>query len=245
MVLSQNPYVFGLVLVLAAFVPPIGYLVWVRNMERYAPEPWRRLAKAFAWGAFGGTTLALILEVVIGGPPHALTQLGISSLVFTAVLVAPVVEEATKAYGLRWIDDEHLEPEDGLIYGAAVGFGFAATENLIYEVSAYLDSGVAGLIQTAVLRTLSTAFLHGVATGVIGYAIWRRRAGAAGTRHVAGAYLVAVAIHMAFNLGASLQLAITFLASLAIAFTGLWWLRDKIRTLDRRPGQARTVGREG
>lgn len=234
MALASNPLAFAAILVLAAFVPPILYLVWVRNQERYRPEPWRPLAKAFFWGALGGTSLALLIQMTIGVPPHALETIGISSIVFTAVIVAPPVEELTKALGLRWIEDEHLEIEDGLVYGAAIGFGFAATENLVYEVAAYLDGGTASLIQTAIVRTISSAFLHGVATAIVGFAVWRRRAGVGSTGDVWGAYGAAVLLHAAYNLGASLQLAIAFLGSLTLAIGGFWWLRKRVREVDAR-----------
>lgn len=239
MALASNPLAFAAILVLAAFVPPILYLVWVRNQERYQPEPWRPLAKAFFWGALGGTSLALLIQMTIGVPPHALETIGISSIVFMAVIVAPPVEELTKALGLRWIEDEHLEIEDGLVYGAAIGFGFAATENLVYEIAAYLDGGTASLIQTAVIRTISSAFLHGVATAIVGFAVWRRRAGVGSTADVWVAYGAAVLLHAAYNLGASLELAIAFLGSLTLAIGGFWWLRKRVREVDARTAPGR------
>lgn len=234
MALADDPVLFAAVLIVAAFGPPLAYLVWARQQERYAPEPWRSLAKAFGWGAIGGTGLALVLEMILGVPPHALQQLGLTGIFFTAVIVAPPVEEFTKAVGLRLIDDAHLEPEDGLVYGAAIGLGFAATENLVYEVAAYLEGGTTSLIQTAVLRSLSSAFLHGAATALVGYAVWRRRAGQASSGDVLGAYLGAVLLHAAYNFGASIALAVAFLVSMVLAVGGFWWVRKRIRELDAR-----------
>ena len=54
------------------------------------------------------------------------------SFLLLSVIIAPIIEELSKALGLRLIKNQIFELEDGLIYGAVAGFGFAATENLIY-----------------------------------------------------------------------------------------------------------------
>ncbi len=218
----------------AAFLPPLLYTVWVRNLEEHAPEPWGSLFRAFAWGATGGVVLALVLEVLLGVRPDALTSVGVSAAVLTAVVVAPVVEEATKVLGLRWIDDAHIEVEDGLVYGAAAGFGFAATENLVYGAAALMEGGVADLVATMVLRSISSAFLHGAASALVGFAIWQRRAGEGTTGRVLGLYGVAVLLHAAYNLGASVQLALAFVGSMVLALWTFGWVRKRVIALDQR-----------
>ncbi len=222
--------------VLAAVVPAGAYAVWVRGQERYEREPWSQVLKAFAWGGTGGVVLAVLFEVLLGVRPDAIAQVGISSVIFASVIVAPVVEEATKALGLRWVDDPYIEPEDGLIYGAAAGFGFAATENLAYGVSAYLADGTSALVMTLILRALSSAFLHGTASAIVGYAIWRKRAGVGDTQGILGFYLIAVALHAVFNIGASLNLVITFLAVAFLAIYGFGQVRKRVRHLDEASG---------
>ncbi len=222
--------------VLAAVVPAGAYAAWVRGQERYEREPWSQVLKAFAWGGTGGIVLALIFEILLGARPDAVAQLGISSAIFASVLVAPVVEEATKAIGLRWVDDPYVEPEDGLVYGAAAGFGFAATENLAYAAGAYLAEGTSALVMTLLLRTLSSAFLHGTASAIVGYAIWRKKAGVGDTRGVLTFYLIAVGLHAAFNLGASLNLLLTFLVVALLAIYGFNLVRKRIRELDEAVG---------
>lgn len=222
--------------VLASVVPAGAYAAWVRGQERYEREPWSQVLKAFAWGGTGGVVLALIFEILLGARPDAVARLGISSAVFASVLIAPVVEEATKAVGLRWVDDPYIEPEDGLVYGAAAGFGFAATENLAYATAAYLADGTAALVGTLVLRTLSSAFLHGTASAIVGYAIWRKKAGVGDNSGILAFYLIAVGLHAAFNLGASLNLLLTFLAMAILVIYGFGQVRKRVRELDRGGG---------
>lgn len=223
---------FGLGLVAGTFVGPLAFAAWLRNQERYEPEPWSSVLKAFAWGATGAVLLALLLELVLA-PGQALEPIGVSSAIATAVLVAPVVEEATKALGLRWVDDAHVELEDGLVYGAAAGLGFSATENLVYGVSALAEGGIGNLVATVAVRTATSSLLHATASAVVGYALWRRRAGRGGSGAVLAAYGVAVLLHAGFNLAASSRLLLAFLAAAAIAIVGFSRVRKRVRALDR------------
>lgn len=131
--------------------------------------------------------------------------------------------------------------EDGIIYGAAAGLGFAATENLLYEGSAFLTSGTGALITIAVVRTLSSALLHATSSSVFGLGIAR---GAWQGRRLLPYYLGAVAIHSVFNFAASFGVIyagtigdvanlIGLVAALALAIGGISIMRVKIRALDR------------
>jgi RsiW-degrading membrane proteinase PrsW (M82 family) len=151
----SDQLVFGLQVVAGAFLGPVLFAAWIRNLERYEPEPWPGVGIAFGWGATGAIVLAVALSLLLttGG---TLRPIGVSSAIVSAVIVAPIVEEATKALGLRWVRDEHVELEDGLVYGAAAGLGFSATENLVYGVSAFLEGGLDPLIATVAVRTFTS-----------------------------------------------------------------------------------------
>lgn len=223
---------FALAVGVGTFLGPIAFVVWVRNQERYWPEPWSSVARAFLWGATGAVVLAIALSLLLTSE-EVLQPIGVSTAFVGAVIVAPIVEEATKGLGLRWVDDAHVETEDGLVYGAAAGLGFSATENLVYGANAYLEGGLDPLLWTVGLRTLTSSLLHASASALLGYALWRRRAGVAVGAGVFAFYLGAVLLHSAFNLAASAQLWVTFLASLVIAVGGFSWVRGRVRELDR------------
>jgi RsiW-degrading membrane proteinase PrsW (M82 family) len=178
--------------------------------------------------------LAVVVQVLVGDPSQALKPLGVSSVVVSAVIVAPVVEEATKALGLRWVEDLHVELEDGLIYGAAAGLGFSATENLLYGVSALLDGGVGAFVATIAIRTVSSSLLHATASALLGYAVWKRRAGRGSILTILGFYALAALVHAAFNFAATIQLVGTLIASIAFAMLGFGLVRRRVRKLDTR-----------
>ncbi len=64
---------FG-ILVLAALLPALVYLMWVRQSERLGREPWGLLLRLFLFGAIGATIIAAILEVVIVDLGSAVAQ---------------------------------------------------------------------------------------------------------------------------------------------------------------------------
>src|SRR5256886_2555823 len=67
-----------------------------------------------------------------GGPTAAIGVL----------VVAPIVEEAAKGVGATAGRPQTQSKTDGLVYGAAAGLGFSATENLVYALAALLVPGV-------------------------------------------------------------------------------------------------------
>lgn len=135
--------------------------------------------------------------------------------------------------------------EDGIVYGAAVGLGFAATENLLYLVSALSDS-VESFVATAALRAVTSTLLHASASAVAGYgiaqAIYLRRIGRpASWLPFLG---LAMAMHALFNLFASLgelvqvdQVAFAFLGfvlAFLLAAGAFVIIRRRIRELDAK-----------
>ncbi|MCJ2541155.1 MAG: PrsW family intramembrane metalloprotease, partial [Candidatus Thermoplasmatota archaeon] len=120
-----------------------------------------------------------------------------------AVFVAPFVEEMAKALGLVFVIAVISREEDGMVYGAAIGLGFAATENLLYELSA-LSVSVLAYVLTAMLRIISSTLLHATATGVTGFGVGRAVVRKKALITALPYYLVAVLMHATFNFLASL-----------------------------------------
>ena len=236
---------------MAAFAPSLAYLVWMRNTERFQKEPYGRLLRVFfIGGALISVVVAIILESILldllnqnvervyqvfGENPN------ITTLVLACV-IAPLVEELAKSYGVFRVRRFMREVEDGIVYGAAAGLGFAATENLFYESDAFLTNGAEAFILTAIVRTLSSALLHASASSVMGLGIAR---GALEGRSWLPYYLGAVVMHALFNLAASLGLilgedvgesAVLFglAAAFMIAIFGIQTVRAKVRVLERR-----------
>ncbi|HWH07691.1 MAG TPA: PrsW family glutamic-type intramembrane protease, partial [Candidatus Thermoplasmatota archaeon] len=136
----------------------------------------------------------------LGIAPFPAAVYGLPAL---SVIVAPIVEEVSKALGIAFIRDRDPERHDGYIYGAAAGFGFAFTENLFYVATAYAVGGEDLALTVAVFRGIATVCLHGAATAFTGYGLWRLRYG--GNPFPLLVLLpLAIALHAAYNALASL-----------------------------------------
>ncbi|MDD1767494.1 MAG: PrsW family intramembrane metalloprotease [Methanomassiliicoccales archaeon] len=197
-----------LILAFASFVPAVVFLAWIRSGARGRKEPWVQLSIAFLYGAIVAVVIAIILEIVaasllsmsivreydiFGRDPSTITFLMV-------VVIAPFVEEFAKLFGLFRVSGFVDHPRSGLVFGAAVGLGFAATENMLYEGSALLTGGVVLFLTTALVRSFSSALMHGSATSMSGYGLGRSKFGG---KSWFPFYLLAVLMHGAFNLFAS------------------------------------------
>ncbi|GAA1428744.1 hypothetical protein GCM10009616_09140 [Microlunatus lacustris] len=152
-------------------------LIWVCFwLDRYEPEPGRYRVAALGWGAVVAVLISFIGEQLLFALP------GTDSFVDTAV-IAPLVEETGK--GLFLLAVVLLRRQqmhgilDGLIYAALVGIGFAFVEDIVYYLSALLQSGGAALTLTFIVRGIISPFAHPLftaATGLgVGIAVSTRR----------------------------------------------------------------------
>jgi RsiW-degrading membrane proteinase PrsW (M82 family) len=226
-------------LFIAAFVPPIIYIVWIRNTEKYEREPWARIFSTFIWGAVFGVILGVlfsylliwILGYALEGPIYeAITENPTYTTLFLVCVIAPIAEEAAKGLGVFSAGPDLDEVEDGLIYGASVGLGFAATENLLYAYIA-LQEGVELAIATIIVRSISSALLHASATSATGYGIGKKKVLGIG-KYIIPYYLLAVLMHATFNFFASMQSFFGLILAVMFAIVAIEFTRHKIHQLD-------------
>ncbi|MDG1544707.1 MAG: PrsW family intramembrane metalloprotease [Candidatus Poseidoniia archaeon] len=227
---------FSLAAVLS-FGPAYLYLKSIRNAEETDREPWSALQTVFVWGAVSGVFYAIILNSLGGALVYVYS--GSSSdltFVLTAVVVAPIVEEFVKPLVLfrnvsvkREID----EVEDGIVYGAACGLGFGATENILYGLSeGAVSCGLVGVIIIVTLRTVSSILLHLTASSFTGYGISQYLVRGASFGVVIKYYILAVLIHAAWNAAAVLGSPLLLVFSILLAIGGLEFSKRRIRELD-------------
>jgi RsiW-degrading membrane proteinase PrsW (M82 family) len=212
-------------------LPPLLFAVWVRNHERHQREPWRAVFGAFLFGGTAGVAIALGLELV-GAGGFGDAQHGGAFLML--VVGAPLAEELAKGLGLGLVRRRILELEDGIIYGACIGLGFAATENLLYGLQALRDGGLADAEMAIAFRVLSSTLLHAGSTALLGFGYSRLvlRRGAA---LLLPFYLLAVAQHALYNFLVGPQLLLGFGTAIAMVLVVTGILRRQIRVLDARP----------
>ena len=190
------------ILAAAAFLVLVVAAVWW--LDRYDREPLAMVAAAFAWGALAAPALATITETIaVGALGSHFGRLFGATLV--AVGIGPFAEEGWKAVGLLAVvalSREFDNPTDGLVYGTAVGLGFATTENLLYELTAAAAGGLHRLLPVVLGRTLITAGVHALCSatvgGMLGFAVlagnWSRRFAL-----VLSGLIGAVVLHSAWN----------------------------------------------
>jgi RsiW-degrading membrane proteinase PrsW (M82 family) len=215
----------GVVLATLPVGPVIATYLW---LDRYEPEPVRLLTLAFAWGAVAATAIAAVLE--------AADRIALNtSMTWSAVVVAPVVEEAGKGLFvllLLWFRRREIDGVlDGIVYAGVVGVGFAFTENILYLAAAYTGGhqfgpgGLGAATGLFVVRGIFSPFAHPLftsATGIgVGFAVitrsrfWRVAAPILG-------YLVAVCAHGLWNasvfLGGGRAFVLTYVFAMVPAF---------------------------
>src|ERR1700688_316602 len=200
LLLDSLPTVLG-----AAAVLPALMLLWLVIATDRRPEP-----PGLVWTAFllGVASFFLIRYLRMPFEPLVhLAETPWSSVVARAVLVAAVPEETAKvtliALLIVRLRAVH-EPMDGLVYGAAVGLGFAAWENLGYLV--YSGENWKLL---AIMRSVLTVPFHGALGMIAGaYLAAARFTGALGAhRHgrwtsaglIVSAWLVPGVLHAPFG----------------------------------------------
>lgn len=216
-----------ILLFLVAFVPMILAFVFMRNTEKRNRQSWFSLILMFLWGALIASSMAVILERI--------TASQISNFVLLAVVVAPVIEEIAKPLGLRIVKKDILEVEDGLIYGAVVGFGFAATENLLYGLQ-FFYQGWLVIFALFYIRTIGSAVLHASATAFTGYGYSLKLTNHHSFVSILPYFVVAIVIHAVFNVFAVTTILSHQIIGVVIAtvFTTslMLWIRKKIQVLD-------------
>jgi len=244
---ADSPYFLG-VLLISAFTMPIVFMVWIRNTARYGREPWRNVIRAFLWGAVFSVIVAVIFSLILAA---TLGQVGplntflirrfhdpdVVFLIIGALIVAPIVEEAAKGLGVHEGRPEIQGLLDGLVYGAAAGLGFSATENLIYGVNTLLspDGGATASLAVIAIRSFSSSFLHASSSATFGYGLakaWLTRR----TWAFVPYYLLAVIMHSTFNLLTTIGVlyatpygeTVGFVAAVAFALVAITIVRLKL-----------------
>jgi RsiW-degrading membrane proteinase PrsW (M82 family) len=185
-----------------AVVPLVAFIGVMWWLDRYDREPLWLVGATFLWGAIGGTAMALV------GSTYAIDFLRATvaedqMALVTTVVVAPLIEEPTKALVLFAVAlSRHFDnTTDGFLYGAATGLGFGMTENLLYFLKVAAEGDLQAWAATVAVRTLYSALMHASASSVVGAAIgWARfRGPRAMMKTVPLGLLGAIAIHGLWN----------------------------------------------
>jgi RsiW-degrading membrane proteinase PrsW (M82 family) len=227
-------------LLIASFLPPILYAVWIRNTERYQREQWKPLFLCFLWGASIAIIAAFILEVLLE-IPLVLTMQDTTLIPFlAAIVIAPVAEEFAKPLVLHFksVRKELDELEDGLIYGAVAGLGFSATENLLYGWT-FLSEGILIFLIFMSIRSVGGCLLHASATAWTGYGFGKTIIKQMSFFRVLPYFLLAIVLHGTYNFLIAFDMIGVlsgFFTAMVFVLFSITLVRKKIRSLDEQNG---------
>ncbi|MCL2088494.1 MAG: PrsW family intramembrane metalloprotease [Oscillospiraceae bacterium] len=179
----------------------------------------RRIILYFCWGTFAGFLSFLCNDYFAQSQEQTMR-------ITTAV--APIVEEFFKAIPLLLFLNRKRSAQAGevIIYCAlASGVGFSIQESIYYFS---MSAGMAGDIATLVIRTMTTALMHGMATAIfgMGMALLQKQ------RHILlpvlfGLLTLSTAIHALFNLLLPTNAAVVaVLMPVGLYFAGLIFLSN-------------------
>ena len=155
-------------------VQTVLYLLFIRAIDLYEREPLRYVIPVFVWGFAVATTVSLVFNTIVTVTVGSLTSVQVANFV-TAVVAAPVIEETSKGLALLIIFFiaylasrrrglvEFAGVMDGIVYGSAVGFGFAIAEDILYGLQFGPD--------VFVMRRLFGGFAHAAFTSLTGIGI--------------------------------------------------------------------------
>lgn len=175
-------FLLALLFALAIVTPVVlVYLLAVKGVDRFEPEPLWLLGLCFLWGVFGATFFAIMGNSIGLGVIQIVLDTGSSDPfveMSTASFVAPLVEESTKGVALlavwflsAWWLKELDGALDGAIYGGMIGLGFTLTEDVLYVTSFTLQQGGAAGGVLFIIRTIFGGLGHASFTAMTGLGV--------------------------------------------------------------------------
>ena len=209
-------------IVLIALFQAIALLFLARFLDLYERESWPVLLVVALWGMIA----VILARKIQWGWIYPKLPRDVAT-VFGGAIAAPFTEEALKGIAIvacfmgsrisaRWFG--HREPEsatDGMVYGAAVGVGFAFTENMTWllgDLNAPVLEGIETLQARTQFGPLNLTLAHVIFSATVGaalgYASWT--SGRRARRVVAWGFGIAVFLHAAWHLYEPVPLVLRF-----------------------------------
>jgi RsiW-degrading membrane proteinase PrsW (M82 family) len=206
---TQNTNLIPAVILLGSFLIPVTF-VWYAFGRADPVITAQRIFAAFVYGGLLGVLGASIVEAALLRQPTLLGYAGVG-----------LIEEAVKL-GALWLLARRLPRytlRDGMVLGAAVGFGFAAFESAGYAFNALFTShglSLLNLVETEALRGILAPFGHGLWTAILGgalFAVAARRGRLRPGGAVLGWYLVVALLHGLWDASRSIALWLMLLVT--------------------------------
>jgi RsiW-degrading membrane proteinase PrsW (M82 family) len=205
--MTQNANLVPTIILLGSFLIPVTFVTYAFGRAGQIVTA-QRILTAFVYGGVLGVLGASLLEAEFLKQPSLPTYISVG-----------LIEEAVKLAAL-WLLARRLPRytmRDGIVLGAAVGFGFAALESAGYAFNAlFTASGLSliNLVEAEVLRGVLAPVGHGLWTAILGGALFAtaaRRGRPRLTGSVLGFYLLVAALHALWDAAQPIAVWLTLL----------------------------------
>jgi RsiW-degrading membrane proteinase PrsW (M82 family) len=159
--LTGNPNLVPTLVLLGSFLVPVTFVAWAFGRRHSGEVTAELLLTTFVTGGVLGVLGASLLETYLLHPSAGLfIGVGLVEEAVKLAALAVLTRRLARKYAL-----------DGMILGAAVGFGFAAFESAGYAFTAlFTEQGLSlvDLVETEILRGLLAPVGHGLWTAILG-----------------------------------------------------------------------------
>jgi protease PrsW len=213
---TANANLVPTIILLGSFLVPVAFVTYAFGQADEVVTA-QRIFTAFVYGGVLGVLGASVLEAVFLRQPSGPAYVGVG-----------LIEEAVKLAGL-WLVARRLPRytmRDGIVLGAAVGFGFAAFESAGYAFNALFTAGgpsLWNLVETEVLRGILAPVGHGLWTAILGgtlFGVAARRGRLRLGRAVLGSYVLVAFLHGLWDASRGIAVWLTLL----LTATQVQWL---------------------
>ncbi|MHA2171032.1 MAG: PrsW family intramembrane metalloprotease [Candidatus Kariarchaeaceae archaeon] len=199
-----------LAILIFSFILLLFYYIFTKD-----PPPKTSIMFAFILGVISVFPTLIIASFLVWVNLQIISE---TNIVFVyIVLIAPITEELMKASFIILLD-KHIGfrgPADGLIYGAAVGSGFSAVENLIYGLAIFNSTDVITSLAITSIRMLLQIVGHPMISAIFG-------AGVGGYNYGLTSYKYqniwkSFLLHISWNVASIVDFIPGFLRAMALA----------------------------
>ncbi|HEU4898869.1 MAG TPA: trypsin-like peptidase domain-containing protein [Actinomycetota bacterium] len=213
---TGNANLVPTIILLGSFLVPAAFVTYAfAHADEVVTA--QRIFTAFVYGGVLGVLGASVLEAAFLRRPSGPAYVGVG-----------LIEEAVKLAAL-WLLARRLPRytmRDGIVLGAAVGFGFAAFESAGYAFNALFTSrglSLLNLVETEVLRGILAPVGHGLWTAILGgtlFGVAAARGRLRLSRAVLGWYVLVALLHALWDASRPIAVWLTLL----LTGTRVQWL---------------------
>ena len=215
--LTGNVNLVPTVILLGSFLVPVTAVTYFLDHAPTVTVSRQRIFFAFVYGGVLGVLAAAVLEAwLLQDGPFLYLAVGL-------------IEELAKLFALllvAWGIRRHTM-RDGIVLGAAVGFGFAAFESSGYARNALFTMrglSLLNLVYTEALRGVLAPVGHGLWTGILGGVLFQvaaRKGRIRFSRRLLGAYLGVSLLHGLWDSMRGIAILLTLFATSSPALAEL------------------------